>query len=92
MSKYRCPKCGRLFEKIFSLKRHFKISHLEEPTRCPVCGKTFLNDLGTMAHLFQTALLDDDHAMYYYLYSCGQRKGYVSGLLRRRGMERLKVN
>jgi hypothetical protein len=45
-----------------------------------------------MAHLFQTALLDDDHAMYYYLYSCGQRKGYVSGLLRRRGMERLKVN
>jgi endogenous inhibitor of DNA gyrase (YacG/DUF329 family) len=81
----RCPICGREFKRTCDAKRHYRVEHMREPTRCPACGKDFINERAMMSHLFQTALLDDLHAMYFYLNVSNIVKGETSRIVRRRG-------
>ncbi len=55
---YRCPFCGRVFERIFALKTHVLIVHVDMlyNTTCPCCGARVKSLVRHAAHK-----LDDCH-------------------------------
>jgi len=77
---YRCPHCGKVYGKLFSLKRHFEVTHCKvvdswhNMKACPVpgCKKKVRSTQGLMMHaLWLAAMGDAEHAVLFYL----MRKG-----------------
>lgn len=81
---YRCPHCGKVYGKLFSLKKHFEVTHCKVVDSwhnmkvCPVprCKKKVRSTQGLMMHAFWLAVMGDaEHAVLYYLMSGGTSGG-----------------
>ncbi|RLI28286.1 hypothetical protein DRO58_02545 [Candidatus Bathyarchaeota archaeon] len=70
---FKCPVCGRVFKRLYSLKLHFKkhaqLYYLLKT--CPVCGKRFRSEYSLTLHLASKFIQDDKHMLYYYLMASG---------------------